>query len=129
MARSGAAERNGTDATPPSSYAAGDIQTGDWPAQAADQIERLVGVVRDNTTGKAITVARGIVLGVFALFAAAAVILCLVVAADRFLIVYLPDEIFGEDHVWVAHTMVGGVLTIAGLVLLRLARRPPAPAD
>jgi hypothetical protein len=128
MARRGAPARNGTDATPPSSYAAGDISTADWPAQAADQVERLVGVVRDNTTGKAITAARAVVLGVFAMFAAAAVIVCLVVGLDRFLIVYLPDDVFGEDHVWVAHVIVGVVLTVPGLLLLRQARRPIAPA-
>lgn len=128
MARRVAPERNGTDATRPSSYAAGEISTADWPAQAADQVERVVGVVRDNTTGKAITAARAVVLGVFAMFAAAAVIVCLVVGLDRFLIVYLPDDLVGEDHVWVAHVIVGVLLTLPGLVLLRRARRPVAPA-
>jgi hypothetical protein len=128
MARRGAPARNGTDATPPSSYAAGNITTEDWPAQAADQVERVVGIVRDNTTGRAITAARAVVLGVFAMFAAAAVIVCLVVGLDRFLIVYLPDELVGEDHVWVAHVIVGVLLTVPGLILLRLARRPITPA-
>lgn len=128
MAQRGAPARNGTDATPPSSYAAGDVSTADWPAQAADQVERLVGVVRDNTTGKAITAARAVVLGVFAVFAAIAVVVCLVVGLDRFLIVYLPDDVFGEDHVWAAHVIVGVLLTVPGLLLLRQARRPIAPA-
>jgi hypothetical protein len=128
MARRGAPARNGTNATPPSSYASGDIRTDDWPAQAADQVERIVGVVRDNTTGKAITAARAVVLGVFAIFAAATIILCVLVAADRFLIVYLPDEVFGEDHVWAAHMIVGLLLALPGLWMLRQARRAPAPA-
>lgn len=127
MARRGAPARNGTDATPPTSYTAGNITTEDWPAQAADQVERLVGLVRDNTTGKAITAARAVVLGVFAMFAVAVVIVCLVVGLDRFLIVYLPESIVGKERVWVAHVIVGVLLTIPGLILLRLARRPTTP--
>ncbi|MEO7427847.1 MAG: hypothetical protein ABIY48_00540, partial [Acidimicrobiales bacterium] len=41
--------------------------SGDWPAQAADTIERVVGSVRDKTTGPAITLARWVVYGTFAL--------------------------------------------------------------
>ena len=42
-----------------------DVDTTDWPAQAADTIERAVQGVRDKTTGPAITVARWLVAGLF----------------------------------------------------------------
>lgn len=127
MARRGAPERPKTDATPPSRYAAGDVRTTDWPMQAADQIERLVGVVRDNTTGKAITAARGLVFGVFALLAGTVVSLFFAIAAVRVLVAYLPGDLVGEQHVWLAHALVGLLFTLPGLWLLRRARRPAPP--
>ena len=54
-----------SDARPPTTRPAAaasapspDVDTTDWPAQAADTIERAVQGVRDKTTGPAITVAR-----------------------------------------------------------------------
>ena len=91
--------------------------TTDWPAQAADTIERVVGSVRDKTTGPAITVARGIVYGTFALLVGTAVAVMVAISAVRALDVYLPDAWFGEDHTWVAHALVGGLFTIAGMIL------------
>jgi hypothetical protein len=38
----------------------------DWPAEAADSIERVVQGVRDKTTGPAISAARWTVAGLFA---------------------------------------------------------------
>ena len=35
----------------------------------------------------------------------------------RFLIVYLPDDVFGEDHVWAAYLIVGAVFCLAGAIL------------
>ena len=89
----------------------------DWPAQAADTIERVVGSVRDKTTGPAITVARWVVYGTFALLVGHAVLVLLAIAAVRLLDVYLPDAWVGEDHTWVAHLLVGLVFTLAGMLL------------
>lgn len=99
----------------------------DWPAQAADTIERVVGTVRDKTTGPAITVARSLVYGLFAAIVGAAVVVLLAVAAVRFVDVYLPDAVFGETHTWAAHLLVGVVFTLAGLVLWsrRTSRNTP----
>jgi hypothetical protein len=89
----------------------------DWPSQAADAIERYVGQVRDATTGKAITAARALVYGTFALLVGTVVAVMLAIAGVRLLDAYLPDSVFGEDHVWVAHALIGGVLAIGGMVL------------
>ena len=96
----------------------------DWPAQAADQIERLVRLVRDNTTGKAITIARGLVIAMFALFAGTLVVLFLSIATVRFLVAYLPENATGEERVWLAHGIVGMLFVIPGLWLIRRASRP-----
>lgn len=98
----------------------------DWPAQAADTIERVVGSVRDKTTGPAITVARGLVYGLFALMVGAVVAVMLAVAAVRALDAYLPDAWFGEQHTWAAHLLVGAVFTLAGMGLWS---RRTAPGD
>jgi hypothetical protein len=99
---------------PPVSLQDGDR---DWPAQAADTIERVVGTVRDKTAEPALTVGRAVVYGVFAAIAGTAVLVLLSVGAVRALDAYLPDAVFGEDHIWAAHMIVGAIFTIAGLFL------------
>jgi hypothetical protein len=89
----------------------------DWPAAAADAIERTVGTVRDKTTGPAITVARGVVYGTFALLVGSVVAVLVAISAVRALDVYLPDSVFGDHHTWVAEALIGGVFTLAGMGL------------
>lgn len=92
------------------------VDTTDWPAQAADTIERVVGTVRDKTTGPAITAGRWVVYGTFAFFVGLAVLVLLAIAAVRLLDAYLPDAVFGEEHTWAAHLIVGLLFSIAGMV-------------
>jgi hypothetical protein len=97
----------------------------DWPAQMAESIDRIVGTVRDKTTGPALTVARGVVYGTFGAVVAVAALVLFVIAAVRVLDAYLPDSLFGETHTWAAHLLLGLVFTVAG-ILLWLRRRPRA---
>jgi hypothetical protein len=80
----------------------------DWPAQAADAIERYVGTVRDKTTGPALKASRAIVYGTFAAIVGVAAVVLLTVAFVRFVNVWLPGD------VWAAHLLVGVVFTAAG---------------
>jgi hypothetical protein len=89
----------------------------DWPAQAADAIERAVGSVRDKTTGPALTVARAIVFGTFAAIVGIAAAVLAAVAAVRAIDAYLPESVFGPTHTWAAHLITGSVFTLAGLLL------------
>jgi predicted lysophospholipase L1 biosynthesis ABC-type transport system permease subunit len=100
--------------------------TSDWPAEAADAIERVVGAVRDKTTGPAITVARWVVYGTFALVVGTVVAVMIAIAAVRALDSYLPDAWVGEQHTWAAHLIIGLLFTIVGMVLWS---RRAAPAD
>jgi ABC-type Fe3+ transport system permease subunit len=97
---------------------------GDWPAQAADTIVRLVGQVRDKTTGPVRTAARGIVYGVLAGVLGAVCGLLIAIAAVRF----IDNYIVGEDNTWLAHLLVGLPFTLLGSILLfvkaRSAREP-----
>lgn len=98
---------------------------GDWPSEAADTIVRVVGQVRDKTTGPAITVARGIVYGLLAGVLGFVALVLLAIMAVRLLDVYLPESVTGDDNTWLAHTLVGLLFTAAGLVLWS-QRRPRA---
>ena len=95
----------------------------DWPAQAADTIERVVGTVRDKTTGPAITAARGLVYGLFAGLVSVVAAVLLIVMAVRLLDNYLPDAWFGEDHMWAVYLILG-VLFLLVAAILWPRRRP-----
>jgi hypothetical protein len=96
---------------------------GDWPAQAADTIERVVGTVRDKTTGPAITVSRGVVYGAFATIVGVAALFMLIIGLVRIIDNYLPDAWFGEDHMWATYLVLGLPCVIGGLILWT-RRRP-----
>jgi hypothetical protein len=104
---------------------ASSVDTTDWPAQAADTIERVVQGVRDKTTGPAINAARWVVAGMFIAVIGVALGVLVVVGLIRLIDVYLPESVFGDSHVWAAYTIVGLIFSIVGLVLLsRRSRRP-----
>jgi hypothetical protein len=96
----------------------------DWPAQAADTIVRVVGQVRDKTTGPAITAARGLVYGVLAAVVGVVAAVLFAIGSVRLLDVYLPESLTGDDNTWLAHAIIGGLFTGAGLVLWRSRRAP-----
>jgi hypothetical protein len=107
----------------PSGLGARQSTNGDWPAEAADTIVRVVGQVRDKTTGPAITVARGVVYGLLAGIVGAMALVLLAIMAVRLIDVYLPESVTGDDNTWVAHALVGLLFVVAGLVLW--SRRSP----
>ena len=104
-------------------YADQEVSTEDWPAQFADSIENVVGTVRDKTTGPLLTIARGVVYGTFAAVLGLAALIVAVIALVRFVDNYLPDAVFGEDHMWATYLLLGAIFTIGGAVLWR-QRRP-----
>lgn len=83
----------------------------DWPAQATDTIVKVVGTVRDRTTGPAVTVARAVVYGLLAGILGVVALVLVVAALVRLVDVLVPDE------VWAAHLIVGVVFTLAGVFL------------
>ena len=108
--------------------ASSDVDTSDWPAQAADAIEKAVQGVRDKTTGPAITAARWVVAGLFVLIAGTMALILLAIGLVRVLDAYLPSAVFGDEHVWAAHALVGAPLFVGGLVLLSRRRAPAEPS-
>ena len=93
------------------------VRTDDWPAQATDQIVKVVGTVHDKVTGPIMTVARGVVYGTFAAILGAAALALGIILSIRLLDNYLPDSVFGENHVWAAYLIVGFLLCLGAAVL------------
>ena len=91
----------------------------DWPAQAADAIVEQVGKVRDRTTGPAVKISGYLVFGAFAALLGSVAFVLFLVGAFRALDAYLPDAVFGEEHTWAAHTILGAVLVLGGLFTSR----------
>ena len=93
------------------------LRADDWAAQTADTIEQVVGAVRDRTAVPLTAIARTVVYGLFAAFAASMALVLLAIGAVRALDVYLPED------VWAAHLVTGGIFTLAGLFLWARRRR------
>ena|SRR6266511_2674996 len=106
-----------SSAPPRMSYDNGESPEQDWPSQVADQIERVVGTVRDKTTGPALKVVTAIVYGTFAAIVGTVVAILFAIMAVRLLNNYLPSSVFGEEHMWVAHLIIGLVFVIFGAIL------------
>lgn len=116
-----------TPATPPASTP-GSGGDQDWPAKATETIVEQVGRIRDKTTGPALKVARYAVFAAFALSLGTVALIIFVIGAVRVVDVYLPSSVFGETHTWAAHSLIGVVFLLVGLVLFvrKAKRRPPA---
>ena len=89
---------------------------GDWAAQTADTIERVIGSVRGKTSEPLERVARVVVYGLVATFLGIAALVLLAITIVRAIDVAIPGE------VWPAHLITGGIFTLAGLLLWRKRR-------
>jgi hypothetical protein len=91
----------------------------DWVVQAADTIDRVVITVRSKTSDPVVGIARWVVFGLLAAVVGAMAVVLLAVGAVRALINYLP---VGDNRVWVAYLIVGGIFALAGLFLFAKSR-------
>ena len=94
-----------------------------WPTQATDTIVKVVGQVRDRTTGPAITAARAVVYGLFAAILGVVAVVLAITLAIRLANNYLPGRI------WIIYLALGAVFTVGGLILWSKAfAHPPEEA-
>src|SRR5688572_3780670 len=91
----------------------------DWTVQAADTIDRVVTTIRSKTSDPLVGIARWVVFGLLAAVVGTMALVLLAVGAVRALVVYLP---VGDNRVWVAQLIVGGIFVLGGLLLFRSAR-------
>ena len=100
---------------------------GDWAVQTADTIERVVVTVRSKTADPVVGIARWVVFGLLAAFVGSMALVLLAVVMIRVLDVYLPKDVFGVHHVWLAYFIAGAVFSLIGFALFAKAR--PRPVD
>jgi hypothetical protein len=113
---------------PPASTGATATSTGgDWPAQAADSIVRVVGQVRYRTTGPTITAARAVVFGLLAAILGLVALVILSVLLNRGTVIGVNALLDLADldrpgrAVWIAHFLDGLLFVLIGLVLWKKA--------
>ena len=92
----------------------------DWAVQTADTIERLVESVRSNTSDRLVSVARLVVFGLLAAILGTIALVLLAIFVVRILDNYLPGG------VWAVYVLLGGLFTLAGLLLWQQAWKRPA---
>jgi hypothetical protein len=94
-----------------------------WPTQATDTVVDLVDQVRSKTTRPALTAARGAVFGlvlfVVGLLTITLFVIALLRGAQEILSYWVPLS----RAVWMSYLIVGGLFTITGIVLWRMANR------
>lgn len=98
----------------------GGLVGGDWPKQATDAIVNLVDSVRDRTTGPILSIARGVVYGLFAVVFLLVVGVLFIIAAVRLLDEALPSG------VWLPYLILGLVFVLAGALVFRKRNQPAA---
>jgi hypothetical protein len=92
----------------------------DWAVQTADTIERLVESVRSNTSDRLVSVTRLVVFGLLAAILGTIALVLVAIFVVRFLDNYIPGG------VWVVYLLLGGLFTLAGLLLWQQAWKRPA---
>ena len=92
-----------------------------WADDTTDQVVKLVDSVKAKTTRPAVLAARGLVFGLLAIFLGLFALVLLLIGLTRGLQVGVFDHVF-DDHersVYVSYLVVGGILSLAGLLLFR----------
>ena len=96
----------------------------DWPAQATDTIVKVVGQVRDKTTGPIITIARGVVYGTLAAILGTIAVVLTCIVAVRALSIPV-EELWGPGNIWAVYLFLGVVFTLVGWILMKKASAAP----
>lgn len=89
-----------------------------WASDLTQQITSVVGSIRDKTTNNAVKVVRGIVFGLIGLFLGLVAIVLLLIILTRGLQSLLDIWFEWDKSVYLSYFVVGGILTLAGLLLM-----------
>ena len=95
----------------------------DWEVRATKMIVETVEKVRDQTAGRAVKAARIVLLILFGISLGTLAVIIALIGAVRALDNYLPNAVFGETHTWAAHSLIGAVFVLIGVVLLATKAR------
>ncbi len=94
-----------------------------WADETTETVVRLVGTVRDKATTPIVYAARGLVFGIIAVFLGMFALMLLLIGLTRGAQTALTTIPFIEFEqaraVWVSYLAVGGIFSIAGLLLFK----------
>lgn len=97
-----------------------------WAADTADTIERVVGNVRAKAVTPVVYAARAVVFGLLAGFLGLMALVLVLIAATRGLQELLDIFVSQPRAVYISYLLIGGLLSLVGLILLRM--RTPKPS-
>ncbi len=102
------------------------ITNPNWAPELADTVERLVAMVRDRATSKAVTAVRALVFGIVLGLMAIATFTLLIILGTKLIqrIVNLGGWIDTASSVWVSYIVMGAILGLAGLFCMH--KRTPS---
>ena len=89
-----------------------------WATEVTEQITTVVGNVRDKTTDNAVKVVRGVVFAMLGVFLGLTVLILVLIASTRGLQSLLDIWLAWDKAVWLSYFIVGGIMTVGGLLLL-----------
>jgi len=91
-----------------------------WATEITDRLVTFIDQVRSQTTTKVVYAARGVVFGLIAAILGVFILIIVLVGLMRGLQSLLALGMDWEQAVYVSYFIVGGIMTIAGLVLFRM---------
>jgi uncharacterized membrane protein len=90
-----------------------------WATETTDKLVTLIDTVRSQTTQKVVYAARGAVFGVIAVMLGVFIAIIALVGLMRGLQALLELAVGWERAVYLSYFVVGGILSLVGLVLFR----------
>ncbi len=91
-----------------------------WAESTTDQVVKLVDNVKSKTTRPAVLAARGLVFGILAAFLGMlAFVLFLIMLTRGIQVGILEHSLDQPRAVYVSYLVVGGILSVVGLLLFR----------
>lgn len=90
-----------------------------WATETTDRLVTFIDQVRNQTTTKVVYAARGVVFGVIAAMLGAFMLIIVLVGAMRGLQSLLELAMPWYRAVYVSYFIVGGILSLVGLVLFK----------
>jgi len=97
-----------------------------WAADLADTVERVVGTVRRLGTTRVVHATRGIVYGLLGAFLGLTAVVLLLLVLTRALQALLDLVVSPAQAVYLSYLILGGILSLAGLLVLRKRQLPDA---
>lgn len=90
-----------------------------WAADTTDTVVRVVDQVKSKTTKPAVMAARGLVFGILAAFLGLFALVLLLLGLTRGLQAALDAGFDHERSVYISYFIVGGLLSLVGLLLFK----------